>query len=332
MNKVLITGSDGFIGSHLTEKLVKDGIDVKAFVMYNSFNSNGWLDRCDENIKSQFEIFSGDIRDPYTVKKAMKGCDKVLHLAALIGIPYSYISPDSYIDTNVKGTLNILEAARDNDVNSIVHTSTSEVYGTAQFTPITEKHPLIGQSPYSASKIAADQIAYSYYSSFGMPVKIARPFNTYGPRQSNRAIIPTIISQILSSSKTIKLGSLSPKREFNFIDDTISGFKKILLSKKAIGETINLGNGSDFSINELVKLIKNIMHSDKQVKTEFKRMRPKKSEVQVLKASNLKAKKILNWTPKYRGKQGLKAGLTETIDWFSDKKNIDQYKKIDYVV
>ena len=237
--KILVTGADGFIGSHLTESLVRQGYSVRAFVLYNSFNSWGWLDRCPEELKGQFEVFSGDIRDPHGVKEAMKGCDAVLHLAALIAIPYSYHSPDTYVDTNIKGTLNVLQAARELGVKRVIHTSTSEVYGTAQFVPITEEHPLQGQSPYSATKIAADQLAYSFYASFDLPVVIARPFNTYGPRQSARAVIPTVITQIANGRQKIKLGAVSPTRDFNYVKDTVSGFTAALNSEQGLGEAIN---------------------------------------------------------------------------------------------
>ena len=332
MKKILVTGADGFIGSHLTESLIKDGYNVKAFVMYNSFNSHGWLDQCDSKIKNDYEAFSGDIRDPHSVKQSMTGCTHVLHLAALIGIPYSYIAPDSYIDTNVKGTLNILEAAKSLNIESLVHTSTSEVYGSAQFVPITEKHPIVGQSPYSASKIAADQLAYSYYSSFNMPVKTIRPFNTYGPRQSNRAVIPTIITQLLSGKKTIKLGSLSPKREFNFVDDTVNGFKKAIFSSKGNGETINIGNGTDFSIGDVAKMIMKIMKTKIKILEDVKRIRPKNSEVSRLKASNSKAKKLIEWSPNYHGKKGLEKGLIKTIEWFSKEDNLKKYNSDKYII
>ena len=241
-DRILVTGSDGFIGSHLTESLVRQGHDVRAFVLYNSFNSWGWLDKCSEDVKGQFDVFAGDIRDPNGVRTAMKGCDRVLHLAALIAIPYSYHSPDTYVDTNIKGTLNVLQAARDLEVQQLIHTSTSEVYGTAKFVPISEEHPLQGQSPYSASKIAADQLAYSYFTSFDLPVKIIRPFNTYGPRQSARAVIPTIITQILEGMDVIRLGALSPTRDFNYVKDTVSGFKAAMDSSEGFGEIVNLGS------------------------------------------------------------------------------------------
>lgn len=324
--KILVTGADGFIGSHLTEELVLRGYNVRAFVFYNSFNSWGWLDYADEKIKKNIEIFSGDIRDPHGVKTAMKGCDAVLHLAALIAIPYSYHSPNVYVDTNVKGTLNILQAAREGGVKKIIHTSTSEVYGTAKTVPIKEDHPLQPQSPYSASKIAADQIALSFYYSFDTPVTILRPFNTYGPRQSARAVIPTVITQILSGQKTIKLGLLSPTRDFNYIKDTVSGFIASLETSKIEGETINLGTNRETSIGEVAEFISGLIGQTVKIKTDEKRLRPKKSEVDRLLASNAKAKKMLGWKPAYAGKEGLKKGLIETIDWFSHLENLRKYK------
>jgi dTDP-glucose 4,6-dehydratase len=324
--KVLVTGADGFIGSHLAEALVRDGHKVKAFVMYNSFGSWGWLDECPKDIKNSIEIFSGDIRDPYGVRQAIKGSEAVMHLAALIAIPYSYHSPDTYIDTNIKGTLNILQAARDLAVDKIIHTSTSEVYGTARFVPITEDHPLQGQSPYSASKIGADQLALSFYASFGTPVGIIRPFNTYGPRQSARAVIPTAITQIASGNQQIKIGSLSPTRDFNFIADTVSGFIAALNSKNIIGETINIGSNYEVSIGDAVKIIANIMNSEVELIEDRQRIRPAKSEVERLWASNEKAKQLLDWSPGYGGLAGFKRGLLETINWFSLPSNFNKYK------
>ena len=324
--KVLVTGADGFIGSHLAEALVRDGHKVKAFVMYNSFGSWGWLDECPTDIKNSIEIFSGDIRDPYGVRQAIKGSEAVMHLAALIAIPYSYHSPDTYIDTNIKGTLNILQAARDLAVDKIIHTSTSEVYGTARFVPITEDHPLQGQSPYSASKIGADQLALSFYASFGTPVGIIRPFNTYGPRQSARAVIPTAITQIASGNQQIKIGSLSPTRDFNFIADTVSGFIAALNSKNIIGETINIGSNYEVSIGDAVKIIANIMNSEVELIEDRQRIRPAKSEVERLWASNEKANQLLGWSPGYGDLAGFKRGLLETINWFSIPSNLNKYK------
>jgi NAD dependent epimerase/dehydratase len=324
--KILITGADGFIGSHLTEELVRQGYDVKAFVYYNSFNSWGWLDTSPESIKKELEVFAGDIRDPHGVKEAMKGCDVVLHLASLIAIPYSYHSPDTYVDTNIKGTLNVLQAARELDIQKVVHTSTSEVYGTAQYVPIDENHPLQGQSPYSASKIGADQMAIAFYRSFNTPVAIIRPFNTYGPRQSARAVIPTIITQIASGKRKIKLGSLHPTRDFNYIKDTVNGFISVMTHNKSIGEVINIGSNFEVSIGETAKLIAEIMGIDIEIETDDVRIRPEKSEVERLWADNSKAKALLGWEPKYGGKEGFKRGLKETIEWFTDERNLSRYK------
>jgi len=326
MKKILVTGADGFIGSHLTEALVRKGYDVKAFVLYNSFNSWGWLDTCASDVKGKFEVFAGDIRDPHGVKAAMKGCDTVLNLAALIAIPYSYHSPDTYVDTNVKGTLNIAQAARELSINKLVHTSTSEVYGTAKFVPITEEHPLQGQSPYSASKIGGDQMAMSFFTSFNTPVSIIRPFNTYGPRQSARAIIPTIITQIANGKRQLKLGSLHPTRDFNFVADTVKGFLSVAESEKSIGEVINIGSNFEVSIGETVRMIAELMNVDVEIVTEEARLRPDKSEVERLWASNEKAKNLLKWEPEYGGKEGFKRGLKETIDWFTKAENLKNYK------
>lgn len=325
-NKALITGADGFIGSHLTETLVRKGYDVRAFVLYNSFNSWGWLDRCAPDVKGNFEVFAGDIRDPHGVKDAMKGCDAVLHLAALIAIPYSYHSPDTYIDTNIKGTLNVLQAARELGISKVVHTSTSEVYGTARFVPITEEHPLQGQSPYSASKIGADQLAYSFYTSFDLPVVIARPFNTYGPRQSARAVIPTIISQIAKGKRQIKLGAVSPTRDFNYVQDTVGGFIAALESDKGQGEVVNFGSNFEISVGDTAKLIAEVMCVEIKIQTDEQRLRPGNSEVERLWADNVKARELFGWTPAYGGREGLKRGLTETAEWFLDPENLAGYK------
>lgn len=329
--RILVTGSDGFIGSHLTEALVKQGYEVKAFTLYNSFDSIGWLDTISEEVKNQIEIFKGDIRDPNCVRQAMKNNDVVLHLAALIGIPYSYYSPDSYVDTNVKGTLNLLQAARDEGAR-FVHTSTSEVYGTAQFVPITEKHPLQGQSPYSASKIAADQLAYSFLSSFNVPVTIIRPFNTYGPRQSTRAVIPTIILQLLTGNENICLGSLRPTRDFNFVSDTVEGFISAIDCEEAIGEVINIGSSFEISIGETANLIAEIMNKNIFIEKDEQRFRPKTSEVERLYSSNEKAEKILGWRPKHGGLSGFRSGIEKTVEWFSDPSNIQNYKSGGYVI
>ncbi len=324
--KVLVTGADGFIGSHLTEALVRSGHEVRAFVLYNSFSSWGWLDHCGEDVKGKFEVFAGDIRDSNGVRTAMKDCDAVLHLAALIAIPYSYHSPDTYVDTNIKGVLNIVQAARDLGVSKVVHTSTSEVYGTAQFVPITEDHPLQGQSPYSASKIGADQIAMSFYTSFGTPVTILRPFNTYGPRQSARAVIPTIITQIAMGNKQIKLGALSPTRDFNYIADTVAGFLATLKSEKSVGEVINIGSNFEISIGDTAHTIAKLMGEEIEIISDEQRLRPEKSEVERLWASNEKAGELLGWRPKYGGVEGFHRGLEETIAWFSKPSHLESYK------
>lgn len=325
-NKILITGADGFIGSHLTESLVRQGHEVKAFALYNSFSSWGWLDRCADDVRGEFEVFQGDVRDPNGVRTAMQGCDTVLHLAALIAIPYSYHSPDTYVDTNVKGTLNVLQAARDLGVSRLVHTSTSEVYGTARFVPITEEHPLQGQSPYSATKIAADQLAFSFYASFGLPVVIARPFNTYGPRQSARAVIPTIITQIANGQRKIKLGAVSPTRDFNFVADTVAGFIAAMNSNKGVGESVNFGSNYEISVGDTVRLIAEVMQCEVEIQTDDLRMRPANSEVERLWAANAKAKELFNWTPAYAGREGFARGLRETVDWFTNPVNLASYK------
>ncbi|RNB85219.1 NAD-dependent 4,6-dehydratase LegB [Brevibacillus panacihumi] len=324
--RILVTGADGFIGSHLTEELIKQGHNVKSFVMYNSFNSWGWLDQAPKEITKQLEVFSGDIRDPHGVKQAMKGCDVVFHLAALIAIPYSYHSPDTYVDTNIKGTLNVLQAARELEVEKVVHTSTSEVYGTARFVPISEEHPLQGQSPYSASKIGADQLALSFYSSFGTPVSVIRPFNTYGPRQSARAVIPTIITQIASGQRRIHLGSLHPTRDFNYVKDTVSGFLAVAQSENSIGKVINIGSNYEVSIGQTANLIAELMGQDIEIISDDQRIRPDKSEVERLWADNSKAKALLGWEPTYGGVEGFKRGLSETIDWFTQAENLRLYK------
>jgi len=325
-SKILVTGADGFIGSHLTEALVRQGYDVRAFVLYNSFNSWGWLDDCAPDVAGQFEVFAGDIRDPYGVKKAMQGCDTVMHLAALIAIPYSYHSPDTYVDTNVKGTLNIVQAARELGVKKVVNTSTSEVYGTAQFVPITEDHPLQGQSPYSATKIGADQIAMSFYNAFDTPVSTIRPFNTYGPRQSARAIIPTVITQIANGKRKIKLGALHPTRDFNFVMDTVRGFIAVAESDKSVGEVINIGSNFEISIGDTVKLIAEVMGVEIEIETDQVRLRPEKSEVDRLWADNSKAKNLTGWEPIYGGMEGFKRGLAETSAWFTKPENLRNYK------
>lgn len=327
---VLVTGADGFIGSHLTEALVRRGYKVRAFVYYNSFNSWGWLDHCAEDVKGKFEVIAGDIRDPHGVKAAMQGCEAVLHLAALIAIPFSYHSPDTYVDTNVKGTLNVLQAARELGIKKVVHTSTSEVYGTAQYVPINESHPLQGQSPYSASKIGADQLAFSFFTSFDLPVITVRPFNTYGPRQSARAVIPTIITQIANKAKKIDLGSISPTRDFSFVDDTTSGFIAALESEKGIGETVNLGSNFEISIRDTAALIANLMGTNLQIESTLERSRPDKSEVERLWADNAKARSLFGWSPTFSGHAGFSQGLEKTISWFSNPLNLSTYKADKY--
>jgi NAD dependent epimerase/dehydratase len=324
--KILVTGADGFIGSHLAERLVVEGCRVRAFVHYNSFNSWGWLDEAPQEIRTSLDVFSGDIRDPNGVREAMSGCDIVFHLAALIGIPFSYHSPDSYVDTNVKGTLNVLQAARALDVEKIIHTSTSEVYGTAKVVPITEEHPLQGQSPYSASKIGADQLAASFHFSFGLPVATIRPFNTYGPRQSARAVIPTVITQIASGERQVRLGAKHPTRDFSFIADSVSGFLAIAESDRSVGEVINVGSNFEISIGQLAELIAEVMGAQVEFVVDEARLRPDKSEVERLWADNSKAKRLTGWEPSYGGAAGLRRGLADTVAWFRDAANLRRYK------
>jgi dTDP-glucose 4,6-dehydratase len=306
--------------------VVRKGHDVRAFVLYNSFNSWGWLDHCTEDVRGQFEIFAGDIRDPHGVRMAMAGCCAVLHLAALIAIPYSYHSPDTYVDTNIKGTLNIVQAARDLNVEKVIHTSTSEVYGTARFVPITEDHPLQGQSPYAASKIGADQIAMSFFTSFGTPVIVVRPFNTYGPRQSARAVIPTIITQIANGRRQIKLGALHPTRDFSYVTDTVNGFMRALESGRAVGEVINIGSNFEISIGDAARVIGEIMQFEIEILTDERRLRPCKSEVERLLASNDKARELLSWQPRYGGLDGFRRGIAETVEWFCQPTHLAGYR------
>lgn len=322
--KILVTGADGFIGSHLTETLVKIGADVRAFVYYNSFNSWGWLDH--SAVRDDIEIFSGDIRDPFGVRTAMTGCDVVFHLAALIAIPYSYHSPAVYVDTNVKGTLNVVQAARELQVEKVIHTSTSEVYGTARYVPIDEEHPLQGQSPYSASKIGADQIALSFYRAFETPVAVIRPFNTYGPRQSARAVIPTIITQLATGRKNIRLGATTPTRDFNYVPDTVAGFLAVGRSDASVGEVINIGSNFEVSIGAVAEYIAKIMETDIRIETDEARLRPENSEVDRLWADNGKARKLAGWEPAYAGIEDFKKGLQETVAWFRDPENLKGYK------
>lgn len=305
---------------------MRSGYDVRAFVFYNSFNSWGWLDRCGADVRGQFEVFAGDVRDPNGVRTALKDCDAVLHLAALIGIPFSYHSPDSYVDTNVKGTLNIVQAARDLGVGRVVHTSTSEVYGTARFVPITEAHPLQGQSPYSASKIGADQLAMSFHASFGTPVTIVRPFNTYGPRQSARAVIPTIILQLAGGARQIKLGALHPTRDFSYVTDTVAGFISVLRSAGAVGEVINVGSGFEISIADTAREIGGLMGVELEILTDRERIRPDASEVERLWADTAKARKLLDWQPEFGGLDGFRRGLSRTVEWFRNPEHLRSYR------
>lgn len=318
--KVLVTGADGFIGSHLTEALLKERHQVRALAQYNSFNYWGWLEDIEPTDK--LEVVTGDVRDPNYCREICKDIDVVYHLAALIAIPYSYVAPDSYVDTNVKGTLNICQAARDSGVKRILVTSTSEVYGTARYVPIDEKHPLQPQSPYSASKIGADAIAMSFYNAFKLPITIVRPFNTYGPRQSARAVIPTIISQIASGIKEIKLGGLTPTRDFNYVTDTCRGFIELAKCDKAIGETVNIGSNYEISIKDTLDLIKDIMHSDVRFITDEQRIRPDNSEVFRLWCDNSKIRELTGFEPKY----GIREGLEKTVEWFTKAQNLAKYK------
>jgi NAD dependent epimerase/dehydratase len=332
MSRIFVTGADGFIGSHLVEELVRQGRSVRAFVLYNSFDHWGWLDSVAPEIKESIEVVAGDVRDRHSVHEAMRGCTSVLHLAALIGIPYSYRAPESYVDVNVHGTLNIVEAARNHGLEKVVVTSTSEVYGTAQFVPITEEHPLVGQSPYAATKIAADQLALSYQKSFGVPVAVARPFNTYGPRQSARAVIPTIITQLFAKSTKVKLGALHPTRDLTFVGDTVRGLIAVHDSRKSVGEVINLGTGFEIAIGDLAKLIANVMGAEIEVESDAERLRPAESEVERLCAAVAKAERLIDWKPRLQGLEGLRQGIAQTAAWFSDPKNRERYRAGRYAV
>lgn len=324
--KILVTGADGFIGSHLAETLVRRNYNVRAFVQYNSFNSWGWLDRSPREILANLEVVAGDIRDPHGVRHVLQGCDYVLHLAALIAIPFSYHAPDTYIDTNVKGTLNVVQAARELGVQKVIHTSTSEVYGTARSVPISEAHPLTPQSPYSASKIAADQIALSFWHAFSTPVVVLRPFNTYGPRQSARAVIPAVITQIAAGHKVLKLGALTPTRDFSYVQDTVDGFLAALESDAALGEVVNLGSGFEISIADAVAAIVELMQAEVTIEEEAARLRPDSSEVFRLLSDNSKARELFAWQPAFAGLEGFRRGLRLTIDWFTQPENLHAYK------
>ena len=332
MRRTLVTGADGFIGSHLVEELLANGHEVRAFCLYNSQGSWGWLDSLPQSIKQNIDVVLGDIRDPLCVHEAMKGCDQVFHLAALIAIPYSYIAPASYVDTNIHGTLNVVQAARDLGVSRVIHTSTSETYGSAQFVPISESHPLVGQSPYAASKIGADQIALSYWRSFDTPVTVLRPFNTYGPRQSARAVIPTIISQIAAGHKSIKLGSLSPTRDFNFVTDTCSAFLAVAKSDLTLGKAINAASGFEVSIGDTASLIASVMNSDVEICTDDQRVRPEGSEVSRLYGDNTLIRDLTGWYPAYGGLDGFKRGLMNTAEWFSKSSNLVLYRVGTYAI
>jgi dTDP-glucose 4,6-dehydratase len=330
--RVLVTGADGFIGSHLTEALVRQGAKVRAIAIYNSFTSKGWLDQTPHDVRDKTEIVVGDIRDPHFVRNVTYGCEIVLHLAALISVPFSYLSPQSFIETNITGTLNVLQAGRDCNVSRIVCTSTSEVYGTACYVPIDEAHPLNAQSPYAATKIAADQLALSFQRTFGTPVMVLRPFNTFGPRQSMRAIIPTIITQIASGLRKIKLGSLHPTRDFSFISDTVRGFMHAAVADEGIGEVVNTGSGFEISIGNTAALIAEIMDVKVEIECSNERVRPATSEVERLFAGIAKAEKVLDWKPDYAGLDGFRRGLTETIAWFNDPDKLRWYQFDEYAV
>ena len=328
--RVLVTGADGFIGSHLVEELVAAGEEVRALAQYNSFNSWGWLDTLDPRILSSVEVVTGDIRDAHFVRGIVSGCDVVHHLAALIAIPYSYVAPDAYVATNVVGTLNVLTAARDHNVSKVIHTSTSEVYGTAQFVPITEEHPLQAQSPYAATKVAADQLALSFYRSFGLPVAVLRPFNTYGPRQSARAILPTIITQILSGQNVIRLGALSPTRDFTFVKDTAAAFRALAASDQGVGDVVNSGSNFEVAIGDAARTIADVMGVNIKIEQDDQRIRPAKSEVERLWADNSKAARLIGWTPKYGGLDGFRRGVAETVAWLREPANLARYKADQY--
>ena len=331
-SRILVTGADGFIGSHLVEVLLAAGYEVRAFCLYNSLGSWGWLDTLPDKLKVELDVVLGDICDPLCVREAMRGCDQVYHLAALIAIPYSYIAPASYINTNINGTLNVVQAARDLGVQRVVHTSTSETYGTAQFVPITENHPLVGQSPYAASKIGADQIALSYWRSFDTPVAVIRPFNTYGPRQSARAVIPTIISQIAAGQRQIRLGSLSPTRDFNYVADTCAAFMAVGASDAALGQVVNAASQFEISIGDTAALIAEVMNAQVEIVTDEQRLRPESSEVNRLFGDNSRLRELTGWQPVFGGLDGFRRGLQQTAIWFSDPTNLARYRPGSYAV
>jgi len=328
--KILVTGADGFIGSHLVEALVREGLDVRAFVCYNSFNSWGWLDSTALDVRGRFEVVAGDIRDPWGVREAMQGCSVALHLAALIAIPFSYQAPDAYVETNVRGTLNLLQAARDLGLARVVSTSTSEVYGSAQFVPITEAHPLNAQSPYAATKIAADQLALSFHQSFGLPVTVLRPFNTYGPRQSARAVIPTIISQVAAGARHVRLGALTPTRDFTYVADTARGFMQAAACDEAVGRVTNIGSGFEISIADTADLIGDVMGRKIEIVPDPERVRPDASEVDRLFAGVDDARRLFGWSPEHGGREGFVRGLAKTAEWFQDPTNLAAYKTSRY--
>lgn len=330
--KILVTGADGFIGSHLAELLVAEGHDVRAFVLYNSFGWRGWLDHAPPDVAAAIGFHAGDIRDAASVRTAMDGCDVVLHLAALIAIPYSYQAPSSYVDTNITGTLNVLQAARDLGTRRVVHTSTSEVYGTARKVPIDEEHPLQAQSPYAATKIAADQLALSFHRSFGTPVTVCRPFNTYGPRQSLRAVLPTIIRQALSGKTRITLGALHPTRDFNFVADTARAFAALAETDAGIGEVINFGSNFEISIGDAVRIVADCIGTSIEVETVTDRLRPEASEVDRLWADNAKARNLIGWSPAYGGQDGFRRGIAETVEWFRRTENLAMYPDRDHAI
>ena len=328
--KILVTGAEGFIGSHLTEALVRKGYSVRALSLYNSFGTLGHLDGLPKDVLDAIDIHIGDIRDPGSARAAVKNCHIILHLAALIAIPYSYVAPDSYIATNIVGTLNLLTAARDLNIERFVHTSTSEVYGTAQYVPIDEAHPLNAQSPYAASKVGADQLALSFQRSFGLPVSVIRPFNTFGPRQSTRAVLPTIITQVAAGKSTIRLGNLTATRDFCYVLDTVAGFIAVMGAEGAIGEVTNIGSNFEISIGEAARLIAKLMEREISIEVDDRRLRPSNSEVERLWAATDKAQSITDWRPNYGGLEGFERGMKETIVWFSNKKNLERYDSSRY--